>query len=66
MTCDKCHGHINTIGCKCEVDKLKAKVTSMRTCLQEIANADYRGNRHPLSVKAYQFLLSEADKQGVI
>ena len=26
MTCNKCHGYIQTIGCKCEVDELKAQL----------------------------------------
>jgi hypothetical protein len=29
MTCNKCHGYINTIGCKCEVDELQAKVKEL-------------------------------------
>ena len=39
MTCDKCHGYINTVGCKCEVAELKAQlaekdkqIKSMRNC----------------------------------
>lgn len=28
----------------------------MRTCLEEMANEDFRGNRNPLSVKAFNLL----------
>ena len=44
MTCDKCHGYIQTIGCKCEVDELKAQlaekdkfILGMYELLQRIA-----------------------------
>ena len=44
MICDKCHGYIQTIGCKCEVDELKAQlaekdklIEGMYELLQRIA-----------------------------
>lgn len=36
--------------------KLITENEKMRKCLQEMADEDFRGNRNPLSVKAYHLL----------
>ena len=35
-TCDKCHGYIQTVGCKCEVDKLKAQLAEAQNHIKGI------------------------------
>jgi hypothetical protein len=40
----------------CEIHPIGIENRELRKTLEEIANADYRGNRHPLSVIAFNAL----------